>query len=195
MSHESICVGPTLNKLILLLSLDCRWSCFSIYFFVRLKKNFFVPSGRLSWLPVSFLLHVKYTISYRIVSLVGWLADWLLDRLIRFIYLLFQSIRVEGGLYRGIYVQTRSRPVPVSRQVHPGLWLLWWRERLRRLEWWGPGILPFVSHLSNSRVAVMIGFRQQWVVCTSPPVETVSKQAWCSRPIGTYVRSFFHLFV
>jgi len=28
----------------------------------------FVPSGRLSWLSVSFLLHVKYTVSYRIVS-------------------------------------------------------------------------------------------------------------------------------
>ena len=28
----------------------------------------FVPCGRLSWLPVSFLLHVKYTLSYRIVS-------------------------------------------------------------------------------------------------------------------------------
>jgi len=26
------------------------------------------PCGRLSWLPVSFLLHVKYTLSYRIVS-------------------------------------------------------------------------------------------------------------------------------
>jgi len=28
----------------------------------------FVPCGGLSWLPVSFLLHVKYTLSYRIVS-------------------------------------------------------------------------------------------------------------------------------
>ena len=28
----------------------------------------FIPYGRLSWLPVSFLLHVKYTLSYRIVS-------------------------------------------------------------------------------------------------------------------------------
>ena len=28
----------------------------------------FVPCGRLSWLPVSFLMHVKYTLSYRIVS-------------------------------------------------------------------------------------------------------------------------------
>ena len=27
----------------------------------------FVPCGRLSWLPVSFLLHVKYPLSYRIV--------------------------------------------------------------------------------------------------------------------------------
>ena len=27
----------------------------------------FVPRGRLSWLSVSFLLHVKYTVSYRIV--------------------------------------------------------------------------------------------------------------------------------
>jgi len=26
-----------------------------------------LPCGRLSWLPVSFLLHVKYTLSYRIV--------------------------------------------------------------------------------------------------------------------------------
>jgi len=28
----------------------------------------FVPCGGLSWLPVSFLVHVKYTLSYRIVS-------------------------------------------------------------------------------------------------------------------------------
>jgi len=28
----------------------------------------FVLCGRLSWLHVSFLLHVKYTVSYRIVS-------------------------------------------------------------------------------------------------------------------------------
>jgi len=28
----------------------------------------FFPCGGLSWLPVSFLLHVKYTLSYRIVS-------------------------------------------------------------------------------------------------------------------------------
>ena len=35
---------------------------FAFYFFL------FVPCGRLSWLPVSFLLHVKYALSYRIVS-------------------------------------------------------------------------------------------------------------------------------
>ena len=33
-------------------------------------KILFIPCGRLSWLPVSFLLHVKYTLSYRIVSYV-----------------------------------------------------------------------------------------------------------------------------
>jgi len=38
-------------------------------FFLVLDFIFlFVPCGRLSWLPVSFLLHVKYTLSYRIVS-------------------------------------------------------------------------------------------------------------------------------
>jgi len=37
--------------------------------FLVLHFNFlFVPCGRLSWLPISFLLHVKYTLSYRIVS-------------------------------------------------------------------------------------------------------------------------------
>ena len=40
-----------------------------IILFLVLHFNFlFVPCGRLSWLPVSFLLHVKYTLSYRIVS-------------------------------------------------------------------------------------------------------------------------------
>jgi len=29
----------------------------------------FIPCGRLSWLPVSFLLHVKYTLSYRILHI------------------------------------------------------------------------------------------------------------------------------
>ena len=28
----------------------------------------FIPCGRVSWLPVSFLLHLKYTLSYHIVS-------------------------------------------------------------------------------------------------------------------------------
>jgi len=30
----------------------------------------FILCGRLSWLPVSFLLHVKYTLSYRIVKML-----------------------------------------------------------------------------------------------------------------------------
>ena len=40
-----------------------------VILFLVLHFNFlFVPCGRLSWLPVSFLLHVKHTLSYRIVS-------------------------------------------------------------------------------------------------------------------------------
>jgi len=31
------------------------------------SNAFYLPCGRLSWLHVSFLLHVKYTLSYRIV--------------------------------------------------------------------------------------------------------------------------------
>ena len=38
-----------------------------ISLFLVSRFNFlFVPCGGLSWLPVSFLLHVKYTLSYRI---------------------------------------------------------------------------------------------------------------------------------
>jgi len=40
-----------------------------IVLFLVSQFNFlFVPCGGLSWLPVSFLLHVKYTLSYRIVT-------------------------------------------------------------------------------------------------------------------------------
>ena len=38
-----------------------------ILFLVSHSNFLFVPCGRLSWLPVSFLLHVKYPLSYRIV--------------------------------------------------------------------------------------------------------------------------------
>ena len=40
-----------------------------IVLFLVSQFNFlFVPCGGLSWLPVSFLLHVKYTLSYRTVT-------------------------------------------------------------------------------------------------------------------------------
>jgi len=40
-----------------------------IMLFLVSHSNFlFVPCGRLSWLPVSVLLHVKYPLSYRIVT-------------------------------------------------------------------------------------------------------------------------------
>ena len=41
-----------------------------IVLFLFLVSHFnvlFVPCGGLSWLPVSFLLHVKYILSYRMV--------------------------------------------------------------------------------------------------------------------------------
>jgi len=39
-----------------------------VLFLVSHFNFLFVPCDGLSWLPVSFLLHVKYTLSYRIVS-------------------------------------------------------------------------------------------------------------------------------
>jgi len=39
-----------------------------VLFVVSHFNLLFVPFGGLSWLPVSFLLHIKYTLSYRIVS-------------------------------------------------------------------------------------------------------------------------------
>ena len=38
-----------------------------VLFLVSHFNFLFVPCGGLSWLPVRFLLHVKYTLSYRIV--------------------------------------------------------------------------------------------------------------------------------
>jgi len=43
-------------------------------FLVFLLHFLLVPCGRLSWLPVSFLLHVKYTLSYRIVAKRSYVA-------------------------------------------------------------------------------------------------------------------------
>ena len=39
-----------------------------VLFLVSHSNFLFVPCGRLNWLPVSFLLYVKYPLSYRIVS-------------------------------------------------------------------------------------------------------------------------------
>ena len=38
-----------------------------VLFLVSHFNFLFVPCGGLSWLPVSFLLHVKYALSYRTV--------------------------------------------------------------------------------------------------------------------------------
>ena len=57
---------PILDSLTIT-GLDRTYHAQLISLFLVLHFNFlFVPCGRLSWLPVSFLLHVKYTLSYRI---------------------------------------------------------------------------------------------------------------------------------
>jgi len=48
----------------------------------------FVPCGELSWLPVSFLLQVKYTVSYRIVK---------------------QVLRMHYGVYYGVWPQRNEQ--------------------------------------------------------------------------------------
>jgi len=46
----------------------------NILFLVSHFNFLFIPCGRLSWLPVSFLLHVKYTLSYKKVNVkVSWI--------------------------------------------------------------------------------------------------------------------------
>jgi len=42
-----------------------------VLFLVSHFNFLLVPCGGLSWLPVSFLLHVKYTLSYRIIVLAN----------------------------------------------------------------------------------------------------------------------------
>ena len=55
-------VGITHERLEYKESIDRRWRCVDVC-----RSRVVFPCGRLSWLPVSFLLHVKYTLSYRIV--------------------------------------------------------------------------------------------------------------------------------
>jgi len=54
-----------------------RLKCNISFNWIFFNVNFlFVPCGRLSWLPVSFLLHVKYTLSYRIVQTLCGAPGW-----------------------------------------------------------------------------------------------------------------------
>ena len=55
------------NEPVALDRLRVRQSVFLVLFLVSRFNFLLIPCGRLSWLPVSFLLHVKYTLSYRIV--------------------------------------------------------------------------------------------------------------------------------
>ena len=48
--------------------LDRTYHAHHFIFSFTFQFFLFIPCGGLSWLSVSFLLHVKYTLSYRIVS-------------------------------------------------------------------------------------------------------------------------------
>ena len=65
-----------------------------ILFLVSHSNFLFVPCGRPSWLPVSFLLHVKYPLSYRIVSYPSEPLV-LIYRDVRSIYFYFRSVSVR----------------------------------------------------------------------------------------------------
>jgi len=56
-----------------------------VLFLVSHFNFLFVPCGGLSWLPVSFLLHVKYTLSYRIAQ-ISWLLQIQYDSAIVSLY-------------------------------------------------------------------------------------------------------------
>jgi len=61
---------PTLNFFYLPDCLHDNGTGPDIVLFLVSHFNFLVvPCGGLSWLPVSFLLHVKYTVAYRIVNI------------------------------------------------------------------------------------------------------------------------------
>ena len=66
-----------------------------VLFLVSHFNYLFVPCGGLSWLPVSFLLHVKYTLSYRIVYTLSY--DFLLVRHCKYssILYIFELFDVE----------------------------------------------------------------------------------------------------
>jgi len=66
---------PTLDFFYILdcltiMGLDRTGPIMLIILFLVSHFNFlFIPCGRLSWLPISLLLHIKYTLSYRIVTI------------------------------------------------------------------------------------------------------------------------------
>ena len=65
-----------------------------VLFLVSHFNFLFVPCGGLSWLPVSFLLHVKYTLSYRIDYAIS-IADYIILHLM--IVMLFKVLCKKNG--------------------------------------------------------------------------------------------------
>ena len=52
----------------MIMGLDRTYHAYQFIFSLFFLHFLFVPCGRLSWLSVSVFLHVKYTVSYRIVN-------------------------------------------------------------------------------------------------------------------------------
>ena len=83
LSKPTFSTNPSHLRLLLPTGLPSWQRDMLIVLFLVSHFNFlFVPCGGLSWLPVRFLLHVKYTLSYRIISFVlsfclwaGWVDD------------------------------------------------------------------------------------------------------------------------
>ena len=54
------------------MELDRTYQAHQFIFLVLFLLHFlFIPCGRLSWLSVRFLLHVKYTVSYRMRRIIA----------------------------------------------------------------------------------------------------------------------------
>ena len=63
-----LCLTSFVQEVVVCHTVPLQWDAAHQFIFSFLLHFSFVPCGRLSWLSVSFLLHVKYTLSYRTVS-------------------------------------------------------------------------------------------------------------------------------
>jgi len=77
-----------------------------VLFLVSHFNFLFVPCGRLSWLPISFLLHVKYTVSYRSKCASEVTTKGGIEMRLLLLLLLPVKSRLHVGRYRAIYTKS-----------------------------------------------------------------------------------------